>query len=838
MARSSTSQARFAYTPAAFQREFLENLNYLRGVDLEAATPNDCYQALGYTVRAYLMQRWLATQRAHRQAQAKTVYYLSAEYLLGRQLDNNLLNAGLEELAREALRDLGLDFEKLRDLEVEPGLGNGGLGRLAACFMDSLAALQIPAVGYGLRYEFGIFTQALVNGWQVERPDTWLALGSPWEFPHPDQAVTIGFGGMVENLRDDEGRERSLWLPETTVTGIPYNYMVPGYRTGTVNTLRLWRARASEEFDLQTFNTGDYIRAVREKTLSENITKVLYPEDTTPQGRQLRLEQQYFFVACSLWDLLRSLPKDFDLRRLPERAVIQLNDTHPTLAIAELMRLLVDVHLLPWDAAWDVTRRTFAYTNHTLLPEALEKWPVALFEALLPRHLQIIYDINHHFLEEVRRRYPNDGARQQRLSLIEEMPEKQVRMAHLASVGSYKINGVAALQSRLLRDKVLRDFSDLWPEKFTNVTNGVTPRRFIKLANPRLADLITSAIGSEWLNDLDQLRELEPLANDAAFRAKWRAIKQHNKQVLTDLTRQRVSQTVDPTALFDVMIKRLHEYKRQLLKTLHLITLYNRWKANPTWDGLPRVAFFGAKSAPGYRTAKLIIKLINSVAEVINHDPVVSQKLKVIYLPNYNVTLAERIIPAADLSEQISLAGKEASGTGNMKLTLNGALTIGTLDGANVEIRDLVGVENFFLFGLTEEQVSQTKAAGYAPYAYYEREAGLKQALDQLANGVFSPSERHLFRPFIESLLHDDPYLVLADYASYIACQDQLEQVYRDPERWTRLSILNTARAGFFSSDRSIRDYAATIWQVQPVPVDMDGQAPTKTSRAKPRKTK
>jgi starch phosphorylase len=819
MPRSSSSLTRLARTPAAFQREFLENLHNGRGVDLNSATPNDCYQALGYTVRQYLMQRWLATQRAQRQAQAKTVYYLSAEYLPGRQLDNNLLNADLEDLARQALSGLGLDLDRLRALEVEPGLGNGGLGRLAACFMDSLATLQIPAVGYGLRYEFGIFTQALINGWQVERPDDWLALGSPWEFAHPDQTVTVGFGGLVDTITDDTGQERRLWLPEDTVKGQPYNYMVPGYGTDAVNTLRLWRARSSQEFDLQTFNAGDYIRAVHEKTLSENITKVLYPEDSTPQGRLLRLQQQYFFVACSLWDLLRALPNGFDLRHLPDRAVIQLNDAHPTLAIAELMRLLVDVHSLPWDTAWDVTRRTFAYTNHTLLPEALEKWPVTLLEQLLPRHLQIIYDINQHFLDAVRRQFPGDHARARRLSLIEETPEKQVRMAHLAAVGSFRVNGVAALQSRLLREHVLRDFAELWPEKFTNVTNGVTPRRFMRLANPPLAALITETIGAGWLNDLEQLRRLEPLADDAAFRAQWRTLKHHNKTRLATLTQTRLNLVVDPTAVFDVMVKRLHEYKRQWLKALHIITLYHRWRDTPQGGGLPRVVFFGAKAAPGYRAAKHIIKLINSVAEVVNRDPRVSPSLKVVYWPNYNVTLAENIIPAADISEQISLAGKEASGTGNMKLALNGALTVGTLDGANIEIRDLVGPENFFLFGLTEEQVRHTRAAGYQPYPYYERDPHLRRALDDLAAGAFSPSAPTLFRPLVDDLLHNDPYLVLADYAAYVACQDEAERLYHDPERWTRMSILNCARCGYFSSDRSIRDYATNIWQVEAVPV-------------------
>jgi len=820
MAKKKSPPAHLERTLADFKREFLENLNAERGVDLSRATPNDCYQALGRTVRHYLTQPWLATLQTQFTAQPKTVYYFSAEYLLGRQLDNYLLNAELTEIARPALAELGLNLDELRELEVEAGLGNGGLGRLAACFLDSLATLQIPAVGYGIRYEFGIFKQTLVNGRQVEQPDDWLTLGSPWEFPHPEQAVTVGFGGLIEDYADDQGRSRVLWLPEYSVRGIPYDSMIPGYRSGTVNTLRLWSAQATEEFNLEIFNAGDYARAVQEKTSSENLTKVLYPDDTTPQGKQLRLEQQYFFVACSVWDLLRSLPPGFDLRRLPERAVMQLNDTHPTLAIAELMRLLVDVHRLSWEAAWTITRQVFAYTNHTLLPEALEKWPVSLFERLLPRHLQIIYEINQRCLDEVRARFPGDLDRLRRISLIEEWPEKQVRMAHLASVGSFKINGVAALQGRLLRERTLRDFAELWPEKFTQVTNGVTPRRFLKLANPRLADLITSFIGDGWLRDLDHLRRLEPFAEDAAFRAEWRQVKQDNKQALADLTHQRTGTEVDPTALFDVMVKRLHEYKRQMLKALHVVSLYNRLKADPGCELLPRVVYFSAKAAPGYWMAKLIIRFLNAVAEVVNHDPAVSHRLKVVFLANYNVTLAERLIPAADISEQISLAGQEASGTSNMKLILNGALTVGTLDGANIEIRDRVGADNFFLFGLTEAQVTATRAAGYSPRSYAEDHSDLKRILDQIAGGLFSPHQPDLFRPLTDSLLTHDPYLVLADYQAYVDCQAEVERIYQDPERWSRMSILNCARSGYFSSDRSIREYAETIWKVQPLRIE------------------
>jgi len=812
-------------TPAAltveqFKRDFLDNLRAVRGVDLDAASLVDCYHALAGTVRRYMLPRALDTRRAQVDAQAKWIYYFSAEYLLGSQLDNNLLNAELDAVAGRAMAELGLSLDELRAVEIEPGLGNGGLGRLAACFLDSAATLALPAVGYGIRYEYGIFRQTFVDGWQVERPDEWMLLGNPWELPHPELAVTVGFGGQVEAYTDGQGRYRVRWRPGRTVLGIPYYYLVPGYRNGTINSLRLWSAQATESFDLQIFNRGDFTRAVQDKISSETISKVLYPVDETPQGRQLRLEQQYFFVACSLRDVLRRLPDDVALDRLPERVAIQLNDTHPTVAIPELMRLLVDEYLMPWERAWELTRNVFAYTCHTLMPEALEKWPVVLFDRVLPRHLEIIYEINRRFLEEVRQRFPGDEARVRRMSLIEEEPQRQVRMAYLAAVGSFKINGVAELQSRLLRDRVLNDFSELWPQKFTNITNGVTPRRFIKLANPQLADLISETIGDGWLTDLQQLRRLEPYADDAAFRRRWRAIKQHNKHVLAGLVAERTGYVVSSDALFDIMVKRLHEYKRQLLKTLHIITLYNRIKADPSVDLVPRVVCFGAKAAPGYRMAKLIIRLINGVAAVVNHDAQVGHKLKVVFPANFNVTLAERIYPAADLSEQISTAGTEASGTGNMKFALNGALTIGTLDGANIEIRELVGAENFFLFGLTEEQVTATRAAGYRPRQYYESIPQLKQAIDQIAAGMFSPHEPELFRPLVDGLLQHDQYLVLADYQAYVERQDELEQVYRDEERWTRMSILNTARCGYFSSDRSIHEYATKIWQVGAVDVD------------------
>jgi glycogen phosphorylase len=806
---------------AAIRRAFLENLASHQGKDLSFAGRNDRYLALAYTVRERLIERWLATLHAYDAVDAKVVYYFSAEFLPGRQLANNLLNTDLTETVRAALAGLGLDLDDLSEMEAEPGLGNGGLGRLAACFLDSLATLRIPAVGYGIRYRYGIFRQRFEEGWQVEVADDWTRRGDPWSFPHPEQRVEVAFGGRTEPFTDRAGRYRVRWVPESRVLGIPYNMMVPGYRSGTVNTLRLWEARATEAFDLQIFNTGDYTRAVGRQTLSENISQVLYPDDSTPQGKTLRLQQQYFFVACSLADIVRIFRARYKTGwdGFPDKVAIQLNDTHPTIGIAELMRLLVDEHLLGWEQAWAITRRTFSYTNHTLLPEALEEWPVAILGRLLPRHLEIIYEINRRFLDEVRLRYPGDDGRVARLSIIGEWPEKRVRMAHLACVGSHAINGVAEIQSGLLRERVLPDFAALWPEKFSNKTNGVTPRRFMRLANPRLAALITERIGDGWLADLDRLRDLEPFADDPEFRAAWRAIKRENKATLARVVARRMDLAIDPASLYDVMVKRLHEYKRQLLKALHVIALYRRFRADPDAAILPRTVVFGAKAAPGYRMAKLIIRLINGVAEVVNNDPASRHRLRVAFIPNFNVSLAERIYPAADLSEQISLAGKEASGTGNMKFALNGALTIGTLDGANIEIRDLVGPENFFLFGLTTEEVFALRERGYRPRDHYEADPELRAVIDAIAAGDFSRGDAGLFRPLVDGLLNDDPYMLLADYGAYVAAQDAVERVYRDEEAWTRMSILNTARCGFFSSDRTIRQYCEEIWGAQPVGV-------------------
>ncbi|WP_447588240.1 glycogen/starch/alpha-glucan phosphorylase [Microbacterium lacticum] len=801
-----------------FVRQFLRNLNYERGVALSASSDTDRYFALALTVRDYLMARWLEDLRRQREKPSKGVAYLSAEYLLGRQLDNNLLASGLTEIATEAMAACGIDIDALRAQEVEPGLGNGGLGRLAACFIDSLATLSVPNVGYGIRYEYGIFRQTFEGGQQVEQPDAWLTLGSPWEFPHPEASRRISFGGRTETY-DDEGTPRSRWVPGWHVQAVPYNYMVPGYLNGRVNTLRLWSAKATDSFDLRVFNSGDYEEAVRAQTYAENISKVLYPEDSTPQGKELRLQQQYFFVAASIGDFLEQLPDDFDLTTLPDRIIFQLNDTHPVIGVPELMRVLVDEKKLEWDAAWAITQKCFAYTCHTLLPEALEVWSVDLLGRLLPRHLEIIYRINEEFLDEVRERYGDDEMRIRNMSIISEFPDRSVRMAYLATVASSKVNGVAKLHSQLLREKVLPDFNEFYPGKFTNVTNGITPRRFIRLANPGLSDLITEAIGTGWLTDLERLRELETYAENPDFRAAFAEVKAANKRRLDRVMRDRDGFEISDGHLLDVMVKRLHEYKRQMLKVLHIVTEYERVVSGrvAASDIQPRTFIFGAKAAPGYVMAKRIIHLINAVGEVVNADPRVEGRLKVLFTPNYNVTLAERVIPAADLSEQISLAGKEASGTGNMKFALNGALTIGTDDGANVEIRELVGDENFFLFGMREPEVEALWARGYKPAEFYQADENLRRAIDLIASGAFSGGDKSVFEPIVSNLLYDDRFMVLADYSSYIAEQAKVDAAYADQDAWTRSAILNVARCGFFSSDRAIRDYIDRIWHTPPV---------------------
>lgn len=816
MTQGAVTRGENIFTPEGFATAFMEELQYGQGNTLERATDNDKYFALAHTVRRALMSSWLATLGQQIAAGKKAVAYLSAEYLLGRQLDNDLLAIDLHDTAARALASLGLDLDHLRQLEVEPGLGNGGLGRLAACFIDSLATMQIPAVGYGIRYEHGIFRQEFVDGWQREQPDPWLALGNPWEFAHPEMAVEVGFGGTTEEYTDEQGRTRSRWIPAERVLGVPYNYMVPGYRSGTVNTLRLWSAKATETFRLDVFNAGDFEAAVRDATMAGTISSVLYPEDSTPQGKELRLKQQYFFVACSLRDFIdQVLPDDFDFRELPQRVVFQLNDTHPVIAVPELMRILMDDHGYDYDEAWRITTGCFAYTCHTLLPEALEVWPVELLERLLPRHMEIIYQINAKFLADLREHFPGDELRVRRMSIIQEHPYRAVRMAYLATVAGQKVNGVAELHSMLLRTKVLNEFAEIYPDKFTNVTNGITPRRFIRLSNPGLSDLITSRIGDGWVKDLGQLEQLEPLADDAEFRRAFRDVKRANKDRATaELERRGIP--VSPDTMFDVMVKRLHEYKRQTLKILHVVALHQRLQAGE--EITPRTVVFGAKAAAGYRMAKEIIGLINHVGSAINSDPRAAGKLAVAYPANYNVTLAETIIPAADLSEQISLAGMEASGTGNMKFTLNGALTIGTLDGANVEIRELVGEEYFFLFGMTEGEASDMAAKGYRPADYYEKSPVLKRALDAIATGAYSDGDGSAFGGLVDNLLHQDRFMVLADFDSYMAAQASVEERYADPEWWSRAAILNIARTGFFSSDRSIRDYLDRIWGAEPVP--------------------
>jgi glycogen phosphorylase len=774
--------------------------------------------ALAYAVRDRLLENYIKGLEliASADNQAKVVSYLSAEFLIGPQLGNSLIALGIWEATERALSGLGQTLSDLVEAEEEPGLGNGGLGRLAACYMDSLATLNVPAIGYGIRYEFGIFDQAIRDGWQIELTDKWLRLGNPWEIVRPEIGFTVPFGGRTEPYRDQAGRHRVRWIPDRSVRGVACDTPVPGYRVPTTNVLRLWKAEAVESFDFDAFNVGDYYRAVDQKVASETISKVLYPNDEPEAGKQLRLEQQFFFVSCSLQDMLRlHAVRGKPLTEFNRYWAAQLNDTHPAVAVAELMRLLVDEHGMDWEPAWDVTRKTCGYTNHTLLSEALERWPVPLFGRLLPRHLEIIYEINRRFLDEVRAQHPDDDALIGRVSLIDEAGEKSVRMAHLASVGSHAINGVAALHTDLLKETVLRDFHRISPEKFFNVTNGVTPRRWIALSNPELSALITRHVGDQWIAHLDtELERLEPLADDRAFQDDWRRIKGHNKRVLAGIIKDRTGVTVDPDSLFDVQVKRLHEYKRQHLNALYLITLYNAILRDPNAAGAPRTVIFGGKAAPGYRMAKLMIKLINSIASVVNNDPRVSDWLKVVFLPDFNVKTAHHVYPAADLSEQISTAGKEASGTGNMKFAMNGALTIGTLDGANVEIREAVGPENFFLFGLNAGQVSGLKASGYQPRTVYDTNDALRECLDQIDAGAFTNGDGTVLRPLVESLLTRDDYMLFADYQAYVDCQQRVSDSYRNHVVWTRMSILNTARVGRFSSDRSIRDYCRDIWNV------------------------
>lgn len=808
------------------RRAILHHLYYHRGRDPSTATKNDWYMALALAVRDRIMGRWIKTVAAIRQRETRIVSYLSAEFLLGPHLGNGLVNLGICDQAREAVRslDLGFDLDALIEAEEEPGLGNGGLGRLAACYMDSLAMLKVPAIGYGIRYEFGIFDQEIKNGWQVEVTDKWLRWGNPWEIERPEIVFDVKLGGYTTSYLDPRGDYQVRWVPDQVVRGVASDTPIPGYREASLSLLRLWKAEAVDSFDFQAFNVGNYFGAVDEKVASETISKVLYPNDAPEVGKKLRLSQQYFFVSCSIQDMIRlHLLSERPLDNFHEWFAVQLNDTHPSIAVAELMRLLVDQFFMPWEEAWHITRNTFSYTNHTLLPEALEKWPLPLFRELLPRHLEIILEINHRFLKEVRQRYPGDNERLSRLSIIDERDEKYVRMAHLACVGSNAVNGVAELHTQLLKKTVLHDFNEYMPEKFHNITNGVTPRRWIVLSNPDLTKLITSKIGDRWISHLEDLGELEKHAEDREFCDQWQRVKTQNKRYLAELLRERTRLAVEPASLFDVQVKRIHEYKRQHLNLLHIITLYQRIKNNPDIEITPRTFIFGGKAAPGYYTAKLIIKLINAVAEVINSDSDVAGRLRVIFFPNFNVKNGQRIYPAADLSEQISTAGKEASGTGNMKFAMNGALTIGTLDGANIEIRQEVGEDNFFLFGLKADDVSDIKSKGYRPAVFYEKNACLRSVIDLIKSGFFADGDSTLFQPLVDSLLSQDSYMVLADYQSYIDCQNDISQAYRNQEQWTRMSILNVARMGKFSSDRSIGEYCKKIWHIQPGNSDFNG---------------
>ncbi|MHB8110121.1 MAG: glycogen/starch/alpha-glucan phosphorylase [Syntrophorhabdaceae bacterium] len=813
----SAEDVRTGLGPDTIRQAILENLNFIQARIPRIATKNDWYMAVAYTVRDRMLKHWVRSTEEIRQS-ARAVCYLSAEFLLGPHLANAMINLGMYEPAKEAVEKLGLDLDEIIAQEAEPGLGNGGLGRLAACFLDSLATQKIYALGYGIRYEFGIFDQEITDGWQRELTDKWLALGNPWEIARPEITYYVQFGGYTEHYYDN-GCYRVNWVPGTLVKGVGYDTPVPGYDVELVNILRLWKSEACESFDFQAFNTGDYDGAVEEKMRSETISKVLYPNDEPASGKELRLTQQYFFVSCSLQDMFRihsvvgGKPET-----IHERYAVQLNDTHPSIAVAELMRLLVDEYLLDWDVAWGITTKTFAFTNHTLLPEALERWPLSLFQKLLPRHLEIIYEINRRFLDEVRLAYLGDVERVRRMSIIDETGSRFVRMAHLATVGSHSVNGVAALHTNLLQKTVMRDFYDMTPEKFHNVTNGVTPRRWMMVSNPAMTKLITQAIGDGWVcNCQNQLQNLEPFADDGEFRKSWLAMKHHNKIVLARAIRERTGIEVDPESLFDIQVKRIHEYKRQHLNALHVIAHYLMLKKNPDVKVPARTVIFGGKAAPAYFMAKLIIKFITSIAETINLDPDVSGRLKIAFFPDFNVKNGQMIYPAADVSEQISTAGKEASGTGNMKFSMNGALTIGTLDGANVEIRESVGPENFFLFGLDANEVFQLRTKGYSPRDLYEQNSELKEVIDLVSSGYFSHGDREIFKPLVQSLLDHDEYMLLADYQSYIDCQREINDAYRDIDRWLRMSIINVARMGRFSSDRSILEYAEKIWKIMPL---------------------
>ena len=819
--KHAAEDVRTGMDAASLRRAIEDHLLYSLGRPAALLTPQNYYHALALAVRDRMQKRWTDTTQTYLDLSRKVAVYLSAEFLMGPHLGNNLLNLGIEDEVRAALADLGQDYDEVLACEEEPGLGNGGLGRLAACYLDSLATLERPAVGYGIRYEFGIFDQEIRDGWQVEKTDNWLDEGNPWEIAKPELSYVVNWGGHTESNTDDSGEYRVRWVPQRQVKGMYFGTPIQGYGVNTCNTLTLWSAHALQALALDAFNAGDYYRAMEDQVQSETVTKVLYPNDEPEVGKQLRLLQQYFFVSCSLQDILHLL-RDFaqlPIQELPNRVAIQLNDTHPSIAVAELMRLLIDEHRLNWEDAWRITVASLAYTNHTLLPEALETWPLSMFARFLPRHLEIIYEINRRFLDEVRAKFPGDDARVRRMSLIGEDGHQTIRMAHLATVGSHAINGVAALHSELLKETVLKDFYEMWPERFSNKTNGVTPRRFVALANPGLRDLLDDTVGGDWLTHMDRLRELEPVADDPALQQRWRAVKRANKARLADYVLAHTGIELNPDWMFDIQVKRIHEYKRQHLNALHIATLYHRLKQNPGLDIPPRAFIFGGKAAPGYHMAKLMIKLITSIGATVNNDPEVNDRLRVAFIPNFNVQNGQLIYPGADLSEQISTAGKEASGTGNMKFMMNGALTIGTLDGANVEMREEAGPENFFLFGLTVDEVHELKSRGYRPRDFVESNPELAAVLGLISNGAFSHGDSHVFQPLVSNLTDHDHFLVLADYADYIRSQEQVSATWRDAPTWTRMSILNTARSGKFSSDRAIAEYCDDIWNVGPVTI-------------------
>lgn len=821
MSTQSTFQSRIDHSVPALALAIKNQLEFSQARDAATATKRDWWLATSKTVQAMIVERMIATQARHYEVNAKRVYYMSLEFLMGRLFSNSLYSAGIYEQIEKAAQELGLDTEHLRDEEYDMALGNGGLGRLAACFLDSLATMDLPAIGYGIHYQYGLFKQEFRNGYQVELPDAWMQYGTPWEIMRPEYEVPVQIYGYVENVFDDMGNYVPKWTGGQTIMGVPYDIPIPGFGTDTVNFLRLWESKATEEFDFEAFNSGGYEEAVRKKTKSETISKVLYPNDSTESGKELRLIQQYFFVACSLRDIIRRYDKtNTGWDNFAEKVAIQLNDTHPAIAIPELQRILHDEYKLSWDAAWAVVTKTFAYTNHTLLPEALERWSVPMFHKVLPRHLHIILEINKRFMAEVEAKWPGDNAKKSKMSLIEEGHLQMVRMAHLSVVGSHSVNGVAALHTQLLKSDLFPEFDAFYPGRFNNKTNGITPRRWLLACNPRLSELITRRIGGGWETDLSKLRQLEPSADDRTFQDDFMAVKHANKIDLARIILEQCGVVVDPTALFDVQIKRLHEYKRQHLNLLHILALYRRLLQEPTLDIVPRVFIFAAKAAPGYAMAKTIIKAINAVGSKINTDVRIRGKLKVVFLPNYRVSLAQRIVPAADLSEQISTAGKEASGTGNMKLALNGALTIGTLDGANVEIQEEVGEENIFIFGHTVDQVHEIVKKKYHPQEYLAADEELKTVVDWVGSNYFTPDEPHgVLVGLRDNLVHHDPFLCLPDFRAYSDAQERVSEVFRDQPRWARMAILNTARMGKFSSDRTIAEYAREIWKAKPVKV-------------------